>query len=68
MANNRDDHSNTKDRVRVLESLMPEKVQIEDFSVVQSSLKTFPSKSEVVKLRNELKSSISQFTKENKVF
>ena len=35
MANNRDDHSNTKERIRVLESLMPEKVQIEDFDIVQ---------------------------------
>ena len=68
MANQRDDHSNTKERIRVLESLMPEKVQIEDFDIVQQSLKTFPSKSEVVSLRNELKSSISKFMKENKVF
>ena len=51
-----------------METLLPEKVQIEDFAIVQESLKTFPSKSEVVSLRNELKSSISKFMKENKVF
>lgn len=64
----RDDHRNSKDRLRALDQQIETKAEKGTVEKVQEYLDLLPTKEEVVQLRNHMKTSIEKFTVENRDF
>lgn len=64
----RDDHRNSKERIRSLEVLIGEKVQKTELAEVKDHIELLPTKEEVVSLRTYMRTSIDKFTNDNNSF
>ena len=64
----RDDHRNSKERIRNLETLIGDKVNKVELDAVKEYQQLLPTKEEVTQLRNYMKSNIDKFAADNDSF
>ena len=64
----RDDHRNSKERIRHLETTIATKVETSELKLVQEHLEMLPTKDEVMTLRNFMKNSVEKFQTDNDNF
>lgn len=64
----RDEHRNSKERIRILETVITNKVEKQDFSELKAHIELLPTKEEVLKLRQFMKESVDNFKGDNEMF
>ena len=64
----RDDHRNSKERIRNLETMIGDKVNKEELEAVKEYQQVLPTKEEVNQLRTYMRSNIDKFAADNDAF
>jgi hypothetical protein len=64
----RDDHRNSKERIRILELAIEKKLEKTDHETLKTHIDLLPTKEEVTTLRTYMKNNIESFTNDNSSF
>ena len=64
----RDDHRNSKERIRILELAIEKKLEKTEHETIKEYIELLPTKEEVTTLRNYMKNNIESFSNDNSSF